>query len=190
MAINNARIDLSHLTRIADDPRIKPAHLSTLPDQSFQGFLDMQETLLQQKYTTTAETDDHPAYQPYAKVVVGGKVVAEIDNHGWTASSNAFGAQIQQGLPQTGAGGEIDGPELARARAEYIAAQTGGRVEMADTVLTQQEFSAVPSLETRLDKNRDDARSGLSETHGIAPDAYRISGSENGAGNGRGGDDQ
>lgn len=93
------------------------------------------------QHTAALDTANNPAYQPYAVVRVGGKVVAEIDNHGFAEMSNAVAAKLGDSLP-----GLVDGktgPVLAEARAELIAQQLGGRVEKSASALTQSQFEAI-----------------------------------------------
>lgn len=93
------------------------------------------------QHTEALTTAVHPAYQPYAVVRVGGKVVAEIDNHGFAKMSNADAAKLGESLP--GAVNGKNGPVLAEARAELIAERLGGRVEKSASALTQSQFEAV-----------------------------------------------
>ena len=90
---------------------------------------------------TAALAAHSPAYQPYAVVRVDGKVVAEIDNHGFAEMSNAAAAKLGDSLP-----GDVNGktgPALAEARAELIAERLGGRVEKSASALTQNQFEAL-----------------------------------------------
>lgn len=133
-----------------DTSKLKALHVSELPDEQFQQLIKAQETFLKLKYTKAPDTSNNPTYKPYAEIIVDGKAVAKIDNHGWTETSNALGARLQNGLPAE-ADGIISGPKLAQARAEYIAEQLGGEVEIADTALTQLQFNAIPQPELKVD---------------------------------------
>ena len=142
-----------------NNPNIKPldmskaklTHISEAPQDVFEHFTKAQESMLEARYSIMPDTSKNPTYKDYAKVVVNGKVVAQIDNHGWTKTSNALGARIGKNLPMEGQNGAIQGPELAQARAEYIAEMLGGTVEIADTALTQNQFRAIPQPEVTVD---------------------------------------
>lgn len=151
MSVNSVPIDWAQVKNLSNDQRLKPVHASELPEGLFSRIMQVQERMLEQKYTQMPDTAENPAYQPYASVTLNGEVVAEIDNHGFTATSHANGAKIQRGLPMEGAGGEITGPALAKARAEYIAEALGGEVSVAETALTQNQFSAIPQVKPSID---------------------------------------
>ena len=93
------------------------------------------------QHAAALDTANNPAYQPYAVVRVGGKLVAEIDNHGFAKMSNAVAAKLGDSLP--GAVTGKTGPILAEARAELIAERLGGRVEKSASALTQSQFEAI-----------------------------------------------
>ncbi len=84
-----------------------------------------------------------PASQPYATVIVGGKVVATIDNQGGVADDK-LGERLR-GLSEKAT--RESGPELAQDLAEQIAALLGGRVVKSDTAMTQRAFDALPPIE-------------------------------------------
>ena len=134
-----------------DMSTLKPIHISEAPQGVYERMMDAQKSMLEHKYTTPPDTSNNPAYKAYAEVIVNGKVVAEIDNHGWTKTSNALGARLQKGLPMEGAHGESQGPALAQARAEYIAEMLGGKVKKSSTALSQLEFYAVPAPKAEVD---------------------------------------
>lgn len=128
-----------------------PVHISEAPDEVFESFMKAQEKMLELKYSQKIDTSQNATYDSYANVVVNGEVVAKIDNHGWVESSNAMGGKIQKGLPMEGANGEISGPALAEARANYIADMLGGMVDMSATALSQREFNAIPQPTLSVD---------------------------------------
>ena len=83
----------------------------------------------------------------YATVVVGGRVVATLDNQGLMTSDNALAGRLRD-LPDQVYG--RGGPDLAQARAEHLAALLGGRVVKAKTAITQAQFNANPIDQDRL----------------------------------------
>lgn len=120
---------------------VKKFHVSEAPEALYQQFVSAQETILQHKYSQTPSTQNNPAYKPYATVVVNGKTIAEIDNHGFVTTSNASGQQIQGKLP--GLVNGTNGPALAQARAEVLAKMFGGTVQISNTALSQTAFEAL-----------------------------------------------
>lgn len=71
-------------------------------------------------------------YGMYANVVVNGKVVASLSNSGGAMIAEGYGIQI----PMDG-----DGPQLARARAEAIAQQLGGTVQVLSTAMSEAAWN-------------------------------------------------
>jgi hypothetical protein len=118
-------------------------------DEMYGRIMEAQEALLEMSHSVRPDTSRNPAYAAYATVQVGGKVVAEIDNHGWVTTSNALGGRLGH-LPDA-AQGVFSGPALARARAEYLAEQLGGEVVMSSTALTQAAFQRVPQPKIEVD---------------------------------------
>lgn len=129
---------------------LKIIHMSEAPQELFDRFLEAQETMLRLAHAVPPDTANHPAYKPYATVEVDGKVVAEIDNHGFVKMSNALGAKLGDRLPG-GINGK-EGPILAEARAAIIARFTGGTVRNADTAMTQTAFEALPQVKMGYDE--------------------------------------
>lgn len=145
---------------------LKALPIAAASDEVFESFMAAQETMLELKYTSPSDTGQNPTYNSYATVVVDGKIVAKIDNHGWVESSNAIGGKIQNDLPMRGAGGELSGPALAEARAAYMAERLGGTIEMSSTALSQREFNAIPQPTMTVDRAammRDPAYQNLQE---------------------------
>lgn len=133
---------------------LKAINISELPEDQYQSFMaGEQERIaankkyLESQYTQYSEPDlsNEPSMKPYATVVVGGKVVATIDNQGVVTSDDALGAKIRD-LLQDDVNG-TNGPDLAQARAEQIARMTGGRVDKASTAITQRQFDVLPPIE-------------------------------------------
>jgi hypothetical protein len=135
--------------RPVDMSGAKPVRAWEQSNEFFASFVRAQEAILESRHSARPDTSNDPAYAPYATVQVGGRVVAEVDNHGWVTTSNATAAGIGQ-LPDS-AGGAISGPALARVRAEYIADRLGGSVVTAPTAMTQAEFTRLPEPGVKLD---------------------------------------
>lgn len=139
-------------TRLADATPIK---VSELPDDEYQNFIESDERAiasyrkhLESIYSNDGEIPDFSDYagiKTYATVVVGGKVVATIDNQGGVVTTDdALGARLANLL--VGDIGGKNGPDLAQARAEQMAELLGGRISKADTAITQRQFDALPDV--------------------------------------------
>lgn len=135
--------------RPVDMSGAKPVRVWEQSDELFANFVRAQEAILESRHSARSDTSNDPAYAPYATVQIGGRVVAEIDNHGWVTTSNATAAGIGE-LPDS-AGGAISGPALAAARAEYLADRLGGSVVTAPTAMTQAEFTRQPEPGVKVD---------------------------------------
>lgn len=135
--------------RPVDMSGAKPIRAWEQSAEVFANFVRAQEAILESRHSVRPDTSRDPAYAPYATVQIGGKVVAEIDNHGWVTTSNATAARVGE-LPDS-AGGAVSGPALARARAEYLADRLGGSVVTAPTAMTQAEFARLPQPGVKLD---------------------------------------
>lgn len=129
-----------------DMSKLKPVQLT---GEALQSHLARMEKLLEARYQQLPDLSGHPAYQDYATVEVNGQVVATIDNHGFTTTSNSVGARIGRLLP-----GDVNGqtgPVLAQARADIIAKALGGKVVKSSTALTQAEFRRLPEPKVTID---------------------------------------
>jgi hypothetical protein len=148
----DGRLNLSGL-RPLDMSKLKPIKISEAPEELYQRLISAQESFLESRYSQAPDTSGNPAYQPYAVVKVNGKVVAEIDNHGFTETSNALGGIIREALADADRrAGVKQGPRLAQARAEKIAELLGGKVEKAATALTQSRFETIPQPRATVDR--------------------------------------
>ncbi|NIA69117.1 hypothetical protein HBA54_11010 [Pelagibius litoralis] len=136
--------------RQIDTSKLKSGGIRELTGEEYRKFIDDMEKRLSVSYQTQPDTANHPAYQPYATVEVNGKVVARIDNHGWTQMSNSLGAKLSGKLPGM-VNGQV-GPALAQKRAEIIAEALGGKVVMAPTALTQPTFNNLPEPDIAVDQ--------------------------------------
>lgn len=147
-------LDGANVHSIADSG-IKSFSLQDAPDDLFQQIMEGQLTMLRGQYSSMPSTSSNPTYKSYADVVVGGTVIAKIDNHGFVQSDNGLGGKINRllGDGEEDAGSK-SGPELARARAEKIAAAFGGRVVTAPTAMSQSAFDAVAQPTIKVDTER------------------------------------
>lgn len=118
-------------------------------EELYGRYMQAVESVLESNHAVHPDTSSNPTYAAFATVQVGGKVVAEIDNHGWVMTSNALGATLGN-LPDS-VQGVISGPALAQARAEHIAEQLGGEVVMSSTAMTQNSFSRIPQPRIEVD---------------------------------------
>ena len=142
------RISLAN-ARPVDMADAKPVRAWEQSDELFSSLVRAQEAILESRHTVRPDTSRDPAYAPYATVQIGGRVVAEIDNHGWVTTSNATAAGIED-MPDS-ADGALSGPALARARAEFLADRLGGSVVTAPTAMTQAAFARLPQPGVKLD---------------------------------------
>lgn len=81
-------------------------------------------------------------YGIYANVVVNGTVVASLSNSGCGLIANGYDVQ----LPLDGSG-----PKLARERAEAIAKQLGGRVQILSTAMSEAEWAKTGKVAGKID---------------------------------------
>lgn len=143
MTDNSFRIDPSSVRSVASTFKAIP--LEQAPEGLFNQIVEAQREMLRNDYTTPPETEGNPAYAPYATITVNGKMVAQIDNHGWVRSSNAkadmVGLAIEQADQEVG---NLEGPALAQARAEKIAALLNGKITLEPTAQTQQAYARTP----------------------------------------------
>lgn len=119
-------------------------------EATFQNHLQSMETMLEGMYSRPPDLSRNPAYQDYAQVMVGGKVVATIDNNGGVTTSNAVGAKLGAKLP--GSVNGQTGPVLAEARAGVIADLLGGKVVKASTALDQSSWATIPTPTPVVDR--------------------------------------
>lgn len=126
----------------------KMMKVSEASQEFFDRFVEGSMKMLEGKYAEFPDTENHPAYQDFAKVTVNGKVVATLDNNGFISSSNAYAGRIQDAIKNL----DGKGPQLAGARAEAVAKALGGQIEMADTALSQLEYSSLKMPEVTVNK--------------------------------------
>jgi hypothetical protein len=143
IAINNPNL------RALDMSTLQLKSASEMPEELYRRFVGAQEKFLESRHSQPADTSQNPAYKEYATVKVGGKVVAEIDNHGWVTSSNSVGGKIHQLFSDEENG--LNGPALAQERAEKIAALLGGTVEKSSTAIAQAQFNSTPQPHATID---------------------------------------
>jgi hypothetical protein len=116
--------------------------------ESEKTFLEMDQRSLEIQFTQRSYPDlsNDPRTKPYANIVVGGKVVATIDNQGVVGTNDDILGQKLQSLLLSNVNG-TNGPDLAQARAEQLANMLGGRVVQADTAIDQSKFASLSSMD-------------------------------------------
>lgn len=127
---------------------LKSTPLWEMPGSVYERVASTREMLLEAKYTQFPEAPDLSNYagiKSYADVVVGGKVVATIDNQGVVGTLDNKLSEKLRGLSEKWTG--TAGPDMAQNLAEQIAGLLGGRVVKSDTALTQAEYNALPTVE-------------------------------------------
>ncbi|MGI2031290.1 hypothetical protein ACRQ1B_02750 [Rhizobium panacihumi] len=146
----------TQLIRFADliaSGKAKIINIAELPEDEYQSFMEGERRrieantrYLKNQYTGEPQFPDltnYPGTKNYADVVVGGKVVAKVDNQGViTIYDDSIAARLKDKLPDdiNGKGG----PDLAQARAEAAAKLLGGRVLKSSTAISQSQFDALP----------------------------------------------
>jgi hypothetical protein len=114
--------------------------------------MEAKQDMLEADYTELPSTSDNPTYKDYATIVVNGKTVAHIDNHGWLFTSNsmagAFTEAVKDADSKTNA---VSGPTLAQVRAETIAQYMNGTVVMAPTAIDQSTYDSIPQPTATID---------------------------------------
>lgn len=142
------RISLDQVKRI-DPKSMRVFNLAEADEETFSAHVKSMQSVLEGLHAVPPDLSNNPAYKDYARVTVNGKVVATLDNNGAAISSNAIGAKVAGVLP--GSVNGQSGPALAQARAEAIAKLLGGKVEIADTALTQSAWAAIPTPKATID---------------------------------------
>ncbi|UYO51670.1 hypothetical protein [Rhodopseudomonas palustris] len=102
--------------------------------------------------TQPVVSDDSPQ-NTYAKVKVDGELVATIHNGGSATMTTEAAARV--GGLQDPVG--LDGPNLARWRAENYAKLLGGTVEMASTAIPQSQWTPHEGISTTFSREQLDA---------------------------------
>lgn len=114
---------------------ISPGMLMQDSPEIAQAALDRQAASFLRMNDVPEGPPDNAPENIYARVIVGGKVVATLYNSGGAESTSAAAAAYNWAAEPS-----IAGPDLARLRAQGIADALGGTVEMADTAQTQAEW--------------------------------------------------
>lgn len=124
---------------------LKAVPLSEAPEEVFQQVMAAKKEMLENDYRQASVISKNSNYSKYASVVVNGKVVAEIDNHGFVETSNAMAGHFSDAIKEADiSAGVSSGPLLAKARAESIARSINGSIVMAKTAISQKSFDATP----------------------------------------------
>lgn len=129
--------------------KLKLMSISEASEEHYQHFIDAQERFLEARHSQPADTSKNPTYKEYATVTVNGRIVAEIDNHGWVKTSNSIGGNIQQLFSDESNG--LIGPGLAQQRSEKIADLLGGTVQKSTTAMSQTQFNSTPQPHSTID---------------------------------------
>ncbi|MFD1624336.1 hypothetical protein [Azospirillum griseum] len=134
-----------------DPSSYKPFKVAEASEEVFQSFLEAGERALRSSHFILPDIRNHPAYQDFARVMVNGKEVARVNNHGVVTMPNSVAAKVDGTLPnQTPSGGT--GPTLAKMRAEVIARAMGGTIKMAETAITQQQYDGLDMPKATVDE--------------------------------------
>lgn len=124
---------------------LKAVPLSEAPEELFQQVMAAKKEALENDYRQAPVISKNSTYSKYASVVVNGKVVAEIDNHGFVETSNAMAGSCSDAIKEADINaGVSSGPLLAQARAESIAKSVNGSIVIAKTAMSQKAFDATP----------------------------------------------
>lgn len=150
---------------VFDLSNAKQMDIAALPEDRYKEFMEGEQQrieantrYLENQYSTHEEPDlsNYAGLKPYADVVIGGKVVATIDNQGVVSSDGALGKRLKELLSDLNG---TPGPDFAQQIADQIANLVGGRVLKSDTALSQSEFNALPSIpESSIAVDRDRMR--------------------------------
>ena len=133
-----------------DMSNVKKTHISEMPEEFYQRFVESQERMLEHHYTQMPDFRNHPSHQSYAEVHVNGKPVATLSNSGAMGTSNAIAARLN-GIDLPDEVNGTNGPALAQARAEAVAKALGGEIVMSSTAISQSRYNALPDLEFKID---------------------------------------
>ena len=143
MSDTSQRIDLASVKPLA--ATLKAVPIAEAPEDLFQMIMTAKQDMLQMHYSQAPDTTKNPTYAPYATVVVNGKVVAEIDNHGFVKTADAMQGSCADAIAAAdAAAGGASGPGLAQARATKIAEAMHGTIVKAPTAMSQRAFDATP----------------------------------------------
>lgn len=136
---------------IDDMPSLYLGAIWEMPDELYQGTVEVMKGSLKTDYTQINEASDwksHPTLQKYATIVKDGEVVAEITNQGLVRTTdetlyNEFRSLIEGAYSSR----NRSGPEAADELAQKLASRFGGTLVISDTAITQSEFETLPDLQ-------------------------------------------
>lgn len=140
MSIIENGVDVnSPYAQAMDMSKVNLKHVSEMPEDTYQSYLDTEEKRLRSLYTGYANPADNPRNQEYATVKVDGKIVATIYNNGSVESSKATANSLKDLLEITKI--NSTGPALAEDRAAKIAEQLGGEVAKSSSAISNTEYA-------------------------------------------------
>lgn len=145
IASGRSGIPVEQLTQIKDVKLISAADDPVLHDLMATHWLMSQGV----SGTQSVVSDDSPQ-KTYAKVKVDGELVATIYNGGSATMTTEAAARV--GGLQDPVG--LDGPNLARWRAENYAKLLGGTVEMASTAIPQSQWTPHEGVSTTFSREQ------------------------------------
>ncbi|WP_417533487.1 hypothetical protein [Marinobacterium stanieri] len=128
-AVSNPRtFDLSQTTPVSE-----------LPEEDYQMLLDGMQRMLESMHTRI-QPGDPRLLEPYAEIVVDGRVIATVDNNGYIGSDVNL-RYLGIDMDAISGGNLPKGPERAQVLAEQLARAAGGSVWVrSDTALDQATY--------------------------------------------------
>lgn len=149
MSDSTYRLDLASVKPLA--ATLKAVPLAEAPEDVFPMVMTAKQDMLERRYSQAPDTSKNPTYAQYARVVVNGQVVAEIDNHGFVTTGNAMSGMCADAIKKADAASSVSsGPGLAQARAEKIAEAMHGTIVKAPTAMSQRAFDTTPQPRTTV----------------------------------------
>lgn len=123
--------------------------LETLPEDQYRDFVEQEQqsldnlfAMLKDIYTERAVAPaNDPVTRLYARVEVGGKVVASIDNQGVVTTNTALDRDLASQLQQLSQ--HASGPDLAAQISDLLAQRLGGKVNRSATALSQESYQTL-----------------------------------------------
>ncbi|KPG01414.1 hypothetical protein IP86_03925 [Rhodopseudomonas sp. AAP120] len=142
------RVDISQVKPL---PAATP--ISAIDDPTLRDLLATAWLTMHRAQDVPAGPADNAPENTYARIKIGGKVVATVYNSGVSEMSNAAAGELGdlQDPPN------LLGPNLAQWRAENYARVLGGTVEKASTAITQDQWTPRESTDRTYTREQLDA---------------------------------